>query len=234
MSDIATTDMIFTFPSTAEGRCIGLCAHQAILQKHEKLSALLSKLAEVKVSCSIEGSENEYSLPVKMLSIPSFSLEAFCCLIRFLYTGVIDLEVKPDLFSIIEVEARQLLPVTRTKEALAQSRSRLSPMKTVSWDELFELADCYGTKNLREYCRQKILASIKKEQVIGMLFKIGRFHKDLKQPMLDYIADHYEELFADSADPFLEHMHDANSHSLFVEALHCYLEGKKKNPPLSD
>ncbi|KAF9358340.1 hypothetical protein BGX26_001997 [Mortierella sp. AD094] len=111
MSDITTTDMIFTFPTTAEGRYIGLYAHQAVLLKQEKLSALLSKVAEVNVSCGIEGSEKEYSLPVKMLHIPNFSLEVFCCLIRFLYTGVIDLEVKPDQFAITEVEARQLLPV---------------------------------------------------------------------------------------------------------------------------
>ncbi|KAF9114090.1 hypothetical protein BGX27_000143 [Mortierella sp. AM989] len=231
MRDITTTDLVFTFPiadkptptSSNYERCIGLFAHQAVLSKQERFAALLSKLADVTITRNLGLKD---TLPIKMLAIHNFSLESFCCLIRFLYTGAIELEVNPIQFSIVSTESRQLLPFDRTKEAIADSGLNLSGMKKVSWDELFELADCYGISYLREYCRQRILSSMDNEHVIGMLFRLGRLYEDLRQPMLEYIANHFEELFEGGADPFSEHVQHHDSHALLVSALHHYLKNR--------
>ncbi|KAF9276129.1 hypothetical protein BGZ74_003745, partial [Mortierella antarctica] len=86
MKDLSSMNIAFTFGVSDAARNVGLWAHQSVLAQESKLAALINKL---KV---IEGGQPDSIATIKLLHVTEYSLDAYCCLLRFLYLGQIDLD----------------------------------------------------------------------------------------------------------------------------------------------
>ncbi|KAF9379643.1 hypothetical protein CPB97_008857, partial [Podila verticillata] len=96
MKDISTMNMAFTFGFNGSARNVALWVHQSMLSQQSSFSSLISKLKDVKG----DSSSAEAVSGVKTTHVTEYSLEAYCALIRYLYTSEIKLEVDLDDFAI--------------------------------------------------------------------------------------------------------------------------------------
>ncbi|KAI9236328.1 MAG: hypothetical protein BYD32DRAFT_488159 [Podila humilis] len=93
-TDIATANMAFTFGFNCSVCNVALWVHQSVLSQHPFLALFINKLHDV------EGSADSSSSGVKSTHVTKYSIESYCGLIRFFYTGIIDLEVDLGDFAI--------------------------------------------------------------------------------------------------------------------------------------
>ncbi|KAG0035349.1 hypothetical protein BGZ82_005307 [Podila clonocystis] len=207
MRDLATTNMAFTFGFNRSARNVALWVHQSVLSHQPYMASLIDKLQDV------ESSDESSISGVKSTHVTEYSLESYCSLIRFLYTGTIDLDVDLEDFAIV-VEG--LYGTGSTKEVDEDGIKRRT-----DWRELFQVADCYEVKGLREHCKGKIVASIAKENALEMLFKFAYKYKDMKDVLLQFVADNMDLLFiqAKGEDPFEAYKDHPARHSLLIQAL---------------
>lgn len=89
MKSISTMDMAFTFGVQDGVRNVGLWAQQDVFAQQPVLAALIRKLKAVEGSSS----DSELVAGIKSHHVTEYSLESYCVLIRFMYCGVIDLNV---------------------------------------------------------------------------------------------------------------------------------------------
>ncbi|KAG0076737.1 hypothetical protein BGZ93_000571 [Podila epicladia] len=228
MRDLATTNMAFTFGFNGSARNVALWVHQSVLLHQPYMASLIDKLRNV------ESSDDSSISGVKSIHVTEYSLESYCSLIRFLYTGTIDLDVDLEDFAIGCPPNRPYSPIICKKrppvEGLFAPAAGTGSTKNLdeneikrrtAWPELFQVADCYQIKGLREHCKGKIVASISEENVLEMLFKFGYKYKDLKDVLLQFVADHMDKLFvqAKGDDPFDVFKDHPERYSLLIQAL---------------
>lgn len=225
MRDIATTNMAFTFDVNGSARSVALWVHQSVLSHQPYMASLFSKLQDV------EGSDDASVSGIKSTHVSEYSLESYCSLVRFLYTGIIDLEVNLEDFSIGSPPAKPFnagckkRPVVEGLFSPATGTSYRKDMSGVKrrtdWRELFQVADCYEVKKLRDYCKNKIVASITTENALETLFQFAFQYKDMKDVLLQHVAGQMDKLFvqAKGEDPFAGYKDHPERHSLLIQVL---------------
>ncbi|KFH72924.1 hypothetical protein MVEG_00149 [Podila verticillata NRRL 6337] len=225
MRDIATTNMAFTFDVNGSAHSVALWVHQSVLSHQPYMASLFSKLQD------IEGSDDTSVSGIKSTHVSEYSLESYCSLVRFLYTGVIDLEVNLEDFSIgcppvkpFNASCKKR-PVVEGLFSPAVGTSCIKDMSGVKrrtdWRELFQVADCYDVRKLREYCKSKILASITTENALETLFQFAFQYKDMKDVLLQHVAGHMDKMFVEAKgeDPFAGYKDHPERHSLLIQVL---------------
>ncbi|KAG0332955.1 hypothetical protein BG000_009592 [Podila horticola] len=226
LKDIATMNMAFTFGFNGSARNVGLWAHQSILSQQPSLVALMSKLPDV---------ENGPSSPqavsgVKTTHVTEYSLEAYCALVRYLYTSEIKLEIDLNDFAIgcppdkpFSASCKKLPSVDGLFAPAALPASSKFPVsdlkRNTSWHELFAVADCYDVKDLRKYCRDKIVDSITNENALQILFDFAYKYEDIKETLLEFVAKNMNKLFGQEKDPFEVYKDHPERYTLLVKAL---------------
>ncbi|KFH72923.1 hypothetical protein MVEG_00148 [Podila verticillata NRRL 6337] len=223
MKDIATTNMAFTFGFNGSARNVALWVHQSVLLHQPYLASFLGKLQDV------EGSGDSSASGVKCTHVTEYSLEGYCSLIRFLYTGTIDLEVNLEDFAIgcppkkpysASCKKRPIVEGLFSPAVNTSSATETDDFKRhTSWSEMFQLADCYKVSELREYCKSKIVASITQENGPEMLFRFAYKYQDMKDVLLQHVADILDKMFATDKDPFEAYKDHPEKHDLLIKIL---------------
>ncbi|KAF8988641.1 hypothetical protein BGZ52_006010 [Haplosporangium bisporale] len=214
LKDIATMNMAFTFGFNDSARNVALWAHQSILSQQPSLSSLMGKLPDVEG----DPSASEAVSGVKTTHVTEYSLEAYCALVRYIYTSEIKLEPlspackkRPTVDGLFAPAA----PPSSTKVPVADLK------RTTTWQELFSVADCYDVKELRSYCRSNIVESINHQNVLEVLFQFGYKYDDVRKTLLAYVAKNMDKLFTGggSKDPFEAYKDHPERYSLLIQAL---------------
>lgn len=96
MKDIGTMDVALTFGMDGRPRNVALWAHRSILAQEPGLARLLNNLE------GIESSPTGFTAITDIQSyyVTEYSLASYCCLIRFLYTSEISINVDLGDFAI--------------------------------------------------------------------------------------------------------------------------------------
>ncbi|KAG0035350.1 hypothetical protein BGZ82_005308 [Podila clonocystis] len=226
LKDIATMNMAFTFGFSGSPRNVALWAHQSILSQQPILAALMSKLQDVESGPSAP----EAVSGVKTTHVTEYSLEAYCALVRYLYTSEIKLEVDLTDFAVgcppdkpFSVSCKKLPSVDGLFAPAAlpsSSKVLVSNFKrNTNWHELFAMADCYDVKYLRKYCREKVVDSITDENALQILFDFAYKYDDMKETLLEIVAKDMNKLFGQDRDPFEEYKDHPERYALLVKAL---------------
>lgn len=223
MKDIATTNMAFTFGFNDSARNVALWVHQSVLSQQPYLASFLGKLQEV------EGSGDSSVFSIKSTHVTEYSLEGYCCLVRFLYTGTIDLEVDLEDFAIGcppnkpysgSCKKRPIVEGLFPRAVNTCSTAETDDFKrNTSWSEMFQLADCYKVSELREYCKSKIVASLTQGNGLEMLFRFAYKYQDMKDVLLQHVAGIVDTMFATDKDPFEAYKDHPEKHDLMVKIL---------------
>lgn len=237
MKDIATQDFAFTFGLNGSARNIGLWAHQSVLTHQPVLAALIRKLKVVEGSCS----DSEDAAGIKSHHITDYSLESYCCLIRFLYCDVIELKVDLDDFAIgcppnrpfslpckkrPDVEGLFTLESSSSSSTNPNLEEQAEPQRVATWDELFQVADCYQVTKLRQSCLDKIKEALDIATALDVLYGFAYRYPDLKSFVLEFVAKSMDDLYASSSDPFAPYASHPQRHELLSEALSLMFKAK--------
>ncbi|KAG0339859.1 hypothetical protein BG000_001202 [Podila horticola] len=227
MKNIGTMDMAITFGINGGVR--------NVLAQQAALASLIEKLNVV------EGSPSDSAVVagIKSHHVTDYSLETYCCLVRFLYTGEINLNVELDDFAIgsppnkpfsLSCKERPTLdglvftiePTTSDPNLKAVNEPALA--RSSSYNELFQLADCYAITKLREFCRDKVIASLGVSNALDVLFSYAYRYNDLKDEVLSVVAKNMDKLYSSDQDPFEPYAHHPQRHVLLTDALRYKLK----------
>ncbi|KAG0100485.1 hypothetical protein BGZ93_000573 [Podila epicladia] len=248
MKDINTMDIRFTFGTSISASTVSLWAHQSVLAHQPTLARLIDKLREAEGESSGPGGKAHGG--IVSTHITEQTLESYCCLIRYLYTGAINLDVDLSDFAIGYLPSEPFAVASRTRmsvkglfsttstpssRSLASSKhsSNRDPTpelssevespspKTTStlWKDIFQVSDCHDVKELRDYCRDKIIADLCVSNVLEILFEFAYRFSDLKEEVLKFLADNIGQMYAGDPDPFSEYGDHPHRHALLAEAL---------------
>ncbi|KAF9372622.1 hypothetical protein CPB97_001111 [Podila verticillata] len=238
LKDIATMNMAFTFGLHGSARNVALWGHQSILAQLPSLSALISKLKD------IEGdpSSPEAISGVKTTHVTEYSLEAYCALVRYLYTSEITIEVDLNDFAIGGPPNKPFSPSCKNRaniDGLFPSKDTVSPSaklnkpvvtsrRTSTWSDLFQIADCYQVTELRKYCLDKILETLNASTALDVLFNYAYRYPDLKATALKYAADSMTELYSKGKDPLSAYADHPKRHELMSEVMYVVFRAKSQ------
>lgn len=97
-------------------------------------------------------------------------------------------------------------------------------MRTSSYGEISQLADCFSVKELRGYCRDKITLSLEFANALAVLFGNAYVYSDLKDAALSIVAKNMGTLYSDDKDPLEPYADHLQCHALLTEALRLKLK----------
>ncbi|KAF9329649.1 hypothetical protein BG006_007293 [Podila minutissima] len=183
MKDIGTMDIALTFGISGRARNGALWAHRSVLEQQSGLAKLISKLKAVEGSWTDSG----VAASVQSYHVTEFSLESYCVLIRYMYTGIIDLEVDLN-------DSAIGFPPNQPFTIACKERPTVKGL----------LVDCSGVQDLRAHCRSRIIASTDVRNVLSILFGYAYRFKDLKSVVLKFVVNHLDKLNAGDMNPFEE------------------------------
>ncbi|KAG0031331.1 hypothetical protein BGZ82_007034 [Podila clonocystis] len=173
---------------------------------------------------------------VQSYHVTEYSLEAYCSLIRFLYSGKIIIHVDLNDFAIGSPPNKPFSTVCKERPAVdelfsstASTDSDRTPGTgeaatlchgpSTTLGEVFQLADCYQVQDLREKCRAQIIESMNETNSISILFEYAYRFQDLKSAVLMYILGHLDKMYADDRDPFDDYKDHPERFTLVTEIL---------------
>ncbi|KAG0339852.1 hypothetical protein BG000_001195 [Podila horticola] len=237
MGDIATQDFAFTFGLNGSARNVSLWAHQSVLSQWPVLAKLIGKLKVIEGASTDSGNV----ATVKSIHVSEYSLQSYCTLIRFFYTGKVGREVDLKNFGVGQPPNRPFSVDCKSRPAInvllepqsslpsAKSDELADPTLIVTWSELFQVAYCYQVTELGEYCRDKIIEELDTSTALDVLFGFAYRYPDLKLMVLRFVANAMEDLYEMSHDPFSSYAEHPQRHELMSEALHIVFSAKAHN-----
>jgi hypothetical protein len=203
-----------------------------VLAQQPALAALIRKMK------AVEGfsSDSELVAGIKSHHVTEYSLESYCVLIRFMYCGVIDLNVDLNDFAIgfplnkpfpLSCKNRPDIGLftcstssTYTKaEGPAESDQPVEPGMLTTWSEVFQVADCYQVTELRDYCRDKIISSLEPANALEALFGYAHRYEDMRDKVLDVVVKNLSEFYMSDTDPLEPYADHPQRYKLMTEAL---------------
>ncbi|KAG0337769.1 hypothetical protein BG000_004996 [Podila horticola] len=198
MKDIGSMDVALTFGVDGRARNIALWAHRSVLAQQPGLAMLISKLK------SVEGSR------IQSHHVYDYSLEGYCSLIRFLYTGKILLQVNLDDFAI---GCPPNKPFSRPNRPFSLACNEQRTLENFFSLSLSADADV-GLKTEAAAAHRLMRATTFSE-----LFLLADCYEDLKDEVLQYVSEHLDTMYSDGEDPFEKYKDHPESHTLLASAL---------------
>ncbi|KAG0330363.1 hypothetical protein BGZ99_004733 [Dissophora globulifera] len=128
--------------------------------------------------------------------VDQFSLATLCVMLRFIYTGKIDLIADTRLHAITSGVLKSTKVLPRTLGLPYIPSLHLWTSKEVTWEELLLAADFFGILDLRPHCLQAVIDTIDKMNAIEILFRLGGQFDDIKEATIDYIVKNMASIFS--------------------------------------
>ncbi|KAF9114088.1 hypothetical protein BGX27_000141 [Mortierella sp. AM989] len=241
LRDIHSVDVCFVFESDKTCSNVGLWAHRSILSRYKGFESAIQTACKDMTSASegmanltvSDGKSSEPSTAEKgsdafgalLVPVGKFTLATLCVLLRYIYTGVINLSAETNKHAISMTESTLVLQgiTSRRKESV-----RWHPLgsesswkfKDVTWEELLLASDFYEVTDLRCTCEKKVISAMSNSTVVETLFTIGCQFDKIKESALEYIVRNMATLFQKGKDPFAPYKDHPKCHEMFVELIH--------------
>lgn len=166
---------------------------------------------------------------IKSVNVTEYLLENYCCLLRFLYTGEIDLEVSLDDFAIGSPPNK---PYTRSSKECPAVEGLFEPTlasssknvvtdfkRQAGWKKLLQLGDCPQIQGLREFCRKKIFASLDRSNTLDIFVDFAYRNGDLRKDVMNFVTGDMKRLLSDGRGLFAAYKDHAVGYAFVVEML---------------
>lgn len=100
-----------------------------------------------------------------------------------------------------------------------KATAKPSEMRISSYGELFQLADCFSVKELRDYCRDRIILPLELANALEVLFSFAYRYSDLKDAALLIVAKNMDAMYSNDSDPLEYYADHQQRYTLLAEAL---------------
>ncbi|KAF9114089.1 hypothetical protein BGX27_000142 [Mortierella sp. AM989] len=236
LKDINSVDTCFIFESDKSYSNVGLWAHRVILAKYKKFDEIIQDATKKATAAALpEKTDGEKvvtgpSIPtignpiVLTISVPKFGLATLSVLLRYIYTG--EIQLAPDLsYHAVSMTKTSLVlydAMGKTRESICWSPlDSNSPwkLKDVTWEELLLAADYFGVTDMRENCEEKVIGTMNESNVVDILFNIGCSFDTVKEAALDFIVKNMATLVLEGEDPFVAFKNHPDCHNLMFEVM---------------
>ncbi|KAG0239051.1 hypothetical protein BGX31_003069 [Mortierella sp. GBA43] len=221
LRDPSSVNVAFIFTIHSCQRSVALWANHTFLDKYPRFQELLDDTEERPTLILIEG----------------ISLTTFCVMLKYLYTEDLDLDnIDPDEFLMCDADHLQeelllsspsapssslaVLNKSLREHNEAQFYTTWNTKDKVSWSDLFLAADRFEVDGLREQCLENLLTSVDESNAMEILFGVGTCFQEIRQPVMNYISDHLEDIFSiQTSDPFKRFSSHEGYHEVMLELL---------------
>ncbi|KAF9401824.1 hypothetical protein BGX21_000462 [Mortierella sp. AD011] len=239
LRDIHSVDVCLVAESDKTCSNVGLWAHRAILSRYKGFENAiqtackgLSSTSEDMAKLTIGDGDSSSSTTVQgddilgplLIPVEKFTLATLCVLLRYVYTGQINLSAETNKHAISMTESTLTLEgiTSRRKESV-----RWHPLgtdsswkfKDVTWEELLVASDYYGVMDLKTQCENKVITAMNQSSVVETLFTIGCSFDKIKESALDYIVSNMATLFAEDKDSFAQFKDHPRCYEMLVEVI---------------
>jgi hypothetical protein len=219
LADRHSVDVQFIF--TADRACsnIGFWVHRSVLSRYKALDDLIKKSLKEQVA-----QEGDFGpLTIRM---ERFSLATFACLVYYLYTGTIKRTMDTTQFAFSQQD-EAIVVIKDETTGCTKDRLVWNPLdadsswklKDVTWTDLLFISEYFGVKDLRDECLHEVVDSIKKSNVIEVLFEVGCFFEQVRHAGLDFLADNMESMCDEGKDPFEKYHDHKECHKMMLDAM---------------
>ncbi|KAF8977512.1 hypothetical protein BGZ46_007335 [Entomortierella lignicola] len=237
LKDVNSVDTCFVFESDGLHPTVGLWAHCVILGRYkgfeeaiqnaskESAYALLDK-SETKsdtTECLDIATMNDKGSNTLILHDPKdISLSTLAVLLRFVYTGEINLPADPGQHVI-----SRTLAMPKTSRKFRESflwnpmDVEVDPnwrLKDVPWEVLLQAADHYDVTEVREDCQDILIRAMSESNVMDTLFKVGSSFDTVKEAALDFIVN-MSTMISNGNNPFIAYKNHPDCHSFMFEVM---------------
>lgn len=151
MKDVTDVNFAFVFDLSGSGRLVALWANHTVLTK---ASDQFQKLHRFNVPDWRNVTPSLWLLSVFVAWVLEDPLVPYCAMIRYLYTGQLELEVDMRQFLITEWPIQALAELREKKVNLNEVWA--GPVRTLSLSELCELAERYQLLGLVAACKRLV------------------------------------------------------------------------------
>ncbi|KAF9899098.1 hypothetical protein BX616_003283 [Lobosporangium transversale] len=240
MKDNESANVCFVFETDKNFTKVGLMAHRAVLIKYSKFAELLQSVAAKDTAppnvvppasapsapgaaISVIREDGGYRA-LMTISMTECSLAAFSAIVRYIYTG--DVQLSVDLSSHAMciskvVEGQHGLKSLPPGSLCWSPLDTGSPwkLKDVTWEELMLAANLYGITDLQAQCEQAVIKRTKASDAVKTLFEFGSSSDGVREAMLTMIADNMDTLIKDKKDPFELFKTHPSCHDFIMEVM---------------
>ncbi|KAF9358333.1 hypothetical protein BGX26_001990 [Mortierella sp. AD094] len=241
LKDIYSVDVCFVIESDETCSNVGLWAHRAILSRYKGFQDVIQTACKTipstsedmanltigddyKSSSSTTAQDDDILGPL-LIPVEKLTLPTLCVLLRYIYTGQINLSAEADKHAISTTESTLVLQgiMSGRKESVRWhplKSDSLWKFKDVTWEELLLASDYYGVMDLRSRCEKEVISAMKQPTVVETLFTTGCSFYKIKDSGLNYIVDNMTSLFSKGKDPFALYKNHPECHDMMIEIFH--------------
>ncbi|KAF9174453.1 hypothetical protein BGX21_000467 [Mortierella sp. AD011] len=234
LKDIYSVDVCFVFDFDKSCSNVGLWAHRAVLSRYKGFGNVIhtacrdmSSSSEDPASDSLPSpatAQDDGGLGPLLISVEQFTMATLCVLLRYVYTGQVELSAETDKHAISMTESTFILQsiMSRRKESVRwhplDTNSRWK-FKDVTWEELLLASDYYGVMDLKSRCEKEVISAIDRSTVVKTLFTIGDSFPEVKESALDFIIQNMALIFPKGKDPFTKYKRHPMCHELLIDII---------------
>ncbi|KAG0289637.1 hypothetical protein BGZ98_003766 [Dissophora globulifera] len=161
---------------------------------------------------------------VLMILVEKFSLATLCVLLRFIYTGEIDLSADTNQHAISSTESSLVLQEIAGK---THEYVRWNPLdvdspwkfKDVTWEELLMAASFYGVTDLQARCEAAVIAGLDATNAVEVLFSVGCRFEKVKNAAMEFIVEKMASMILGDKEPFALYKDHPDAFGFLVELM---------------
>ncbi|KAI8602287.1 hypothetical protein EDD21DRAFT_372269 [Dissophora ornata] len=239
LKDIYSVDVCFVFGYDKTYSNAGLWAHRSILSRYKTFEKVILE-ASYPASCAItdepstsstptaNGSatsqETLYSASIIIVPVEKFSLATFCVMLRYIYTGEIDLSADTALHAISTTESTLVLQniTSRSREFVRWNPLDMdSPwkFKDVTWEELLLASHAYGVTDLQACCEEAVISAVNASNAVKRLFDLGPYFEAVRESTLVFIVKNMDAMLDSSEGPFAPYKNHPDFYEYAIELM---------------
>lgn len=152
------------------------------------------------------------------LAVPveGFSLASMCVMLRYIYTGELNLSADTALHAICTSDSSLVKSTMLGANSDHQKSIKWNPLDTdsvwqfkeVTWEELLTAAKHYGVSDLQQECETAVIAALNPDNVVKTLFTFGDTFVGIKDAAQNYLLQNARKMDLKAKNPFLPYMCD--------------------------
>ncbi|KAF8917740.1 hypothetical protein BGZ58_005027, partial [Dissophora ornata] len=164
------------------------------------------------------------STSIITIPVENFSLATFCVMLRYIYTGEIDLSADTALHAISTTESTLVLQniTSRSREFVRWNPLDMdSPwkFKDVTWEELLLASHAYGVTDLQACCEEAVISAMNASNAVKRLFDLGSHFEAVQESALAFIVNNMDAMLDSSKGPFAPYKNHPDFYEYAIELM---------------
>ncbi|KAI1313811.1 hypothetical protein EDD11_002518 [Mortierella claussenii] len=196
LKDRTTVNVEFSFDTHRCGQRVRVGAHRVILERYRGFYELFQMPPYKDNSTRNNDDDNTVinELATAVVPLEGVSPMAFCVLLKFVYTGDLDLSFDANQFVVRSMDQPCSPPIASAMSNATLFYAQWNTKVSVIWGELLMAADRFKVVDMRQRCLNNLLALLDKGNAMEIFFHVGVLFKDeIGDPVKKYILTHLED-----------------------------------------